>query len=734
MKKEELLVFSAVILIIFSLIYRNLMSNVPFNLFNVKKLDELALIEYDKNVSDELNFKLFSSTERICNLTVCNKNISIKLIKGFNYFEENVSDCKDTYTKVVCESSSVSFHFLKTTEEAIEKNNEFINIKKFVVNTNGPELTIKVEGNYTAKNGGYKLVNFYLDDKLVRSPQYFFQPLENNFSIEEKFLLQPGNHSIRVEIDDKKLEKNIFIPYTNGIVVNYLLLLFSILFALYSKVKFKINWMWFSLIFLTIFFFLLPINFQLSKNLNFPYGIVIVLLPLLLFLKKSKFRFVNQKMRGALVFSIITTTILILIKILVGDAIPTTHYYLRQLELTYLYGNTNYFDSLSYLGRKFNYPSQGFLMLTSTIAKMLTVSPKMIISYFHNVLIFLFTFTLYIVTEKIKNWKNRILICGTILINYFIFTLILASPLHTLAFLLLNLSVIFYKRSKWLSAINLATGMWTHLTMLLVFPFYVYAAYDFRINIKEILRIILLGICVSLIFYLPFIIKNGMITEAVPTERGFLQSYGILGAIGYFSFVLIFIILVIALGFYKSTKPTLVFIIMLLIYLFISHRAVILSLFILPFLFVKILDRELKYTPFYLICLLIIILSFLHTLLVYSGTTEWCKMGVVNENCIEPMRFINRYTSTKDSVALNPLFGHLETYYGKRKVLADVFVEYANQEKYLAEQRFYQSCNLSTLKKYNITLVMLDNIDKIRKLENGDKIYDNGFFHIYRIK
>ena len=96
------------------------------------------------------------------------------------------------------------------------------------------------------------------------------------------------------------------------------------------------------------------------------------------------------------------------------------------------------------------------------------------------------------------------------------------------------------------------------------------------------------------------------------------------------------------------------------------------------------------------------------------------------------MQFIEQYTTPNDNVVINPMLGHLEAYYGKRKVLADLYVEYADEQKFRDENKFYYNLTTEQLEKYNITIFVLDDMYKERDLPDFDKIYDNGFYHIYK--
>ena len=98
------------------------------------------------------------------------------------------------------------------------------------------------------------------------------------------------------------------------------------------------------------------------------------------------------------------------------------------------------------------------------------------------------------------------------------------------------------------------------------------------------------------------------------------------------------------------------------------------------------------------------------------------------------MNFINQFTSSQDSVAINTWLGHVETHYGQRKVLADFYVEYADDEKLEAQEKFYKNGDIGALDKFGISIAILDDTGRGRDIENVDKIYDNGFFHVLRLK
>ena len=103
--------------------------------------------------------------------------------------------------------------------------------------------------------------------------------------------------------------------------------------------------------------------------------------------------------------------------------------------------------------------------------------------------------------------------------------------------------------------------------------------------------------------------------------------------------------------------------------------------------------------------------------------------------CKVPFTEMGRIYSYKEKVALNPEYGHLFTYFAGRKVLADLYVEYADPEKFYAEDNFYSTLNVSYLEPYKISLAVLDRKGDVdRNLPSFERIFDSGYFHVFRIR
>lgn len=723
MEKERIYALFVATIAIYLLAYFKLLSPLPFNWFSVKEQSELKLLEYDKTAYDKLSFTVFSSEERDCSLKMCEDSRLVHLKEGENYFEE-VNLCQQGYVEVDCSDSSVHFTFDLMPEENLSS---YIHLSTLELTLEPAKVVATVNGEYSTGKNSYRLVNFFIDGKLVRSVQHLFEAGRHSLEMVEDFQLYPGRHTVSVNISKSMLQADVEIP--SGIpVAEYTVLVFSFCLSVYVSRKYRLSLLNSFLIFVTLTAFLLILQFQLSRNLGYTYAIYSVLALFALVLPKEKLRFPKVDVGKALAFALLATLACVVARTFIGSAILTSHYYLRQTDLTYLHGSTKYFDELSYLGRYFSYPSQAFFMLTSTVAKLLFTIPSAMIFNFHTVLIFLFALTLYLTTVKLKS-RERLLVSLTIFSNYFILTLLLSSPLHALAFLMLTLSVYFYVTgNKLLCITSLATATASHLTILVAFPLFAYAADNFKARRNILLCLLAAGLIAS-IFYLPLIIKLGLPYQILPKEKGFLQTYGLFGSFVDFNLVFPLIPLTILFGIFDKRYriAVVIFLLALLVYMFISYRMNVLSLFMLPFLFVSVFRKlDLK------LLLLLPIASVFMVFLFYSGFTERCEYGAVNQNCIKPMQFIDRYTSSNDRVVANPIFGHLEAYYGKRKVLADVFVEYADREKYEAAKEFSQTRDKEVIDKYGITIAVTENIGK-NDIE-FDKIYDNKLFNIYRLR
>jgi len=735
-RRHLILIASLASLVIF-INHLNSFFELPFNWFSVDKLDELKLLEFVKQVKDTVDFYVYSSATTDADLTVCKNTKTVKLRSGINEFSERIDECKQREVEIKVGDSSIRFYFEIINETSIQEN--FINLKLLDVNVNGPKLSVEAKGDYYKSLGGYKTVDISLNDKTIRSPQYFFPSGEHNFTIKEDFLVSSGTYDLKVSLDAVTASKT-FSVKKNVHISDYLVLSYILFIAFYLKRKLKIETVYTALILFSLLFLLLPLNFQTSRNFGIEFLTPLILLITLLLLPQLKLELpkLGTAVKQAIIIAILFTLIVAFLRYFIGDQATVSPYFLRHAQTSYLYDSIDYYDDLSYLGRSFSYPAKLFFMFISSLSNITTLDPLKLIPLTHPLLLFLYIVTLYLIFSQYKNPRQKI--TGTLIIatQFFLFMNTATSILHLFAYLLLNLGVLFFlTRNKILSVLTLSTAISAHPINIIYFVGLAYATSKFDLTIiKRLIPLVILAGMVSLVFYIPHLLKYGAPYEIAAKEWGYLISFGLDGALYAFQFSFLLIIPTIAKGVFekKFRLATLFFLLSLVLFLFFSYRFHVVTVGIFAFLLVMIFENHLKNRAIFFVFVLLPVASLLTIALLYSGFTSWCSYGVINENCIKPMNFINQFTSSQDSVAINTWLGHVETHYGQRKVLADFYVEYADSEKLEVQERFYKNLDIGALDKFGINLAVLDDWEHERDIENVDKIYDNGFFHVFRIK
>jgi len=87
----------------------------PFNWFDRTVLPEIYFTKFDSQIylDDNLNYTIFSSINRVCNQTVCNKTKTVELKNGENFFYFDINECKTGINEIeiLCENSSLKLFF-----------------------------------------------------------------------------------------------------------------------------------------------------------------------------------------------------------------------------------------------------------------------------------------------------------------------------------------------------------------------------------------------------------------------------------------------------------------------------------------------------------------------------------------------------------------------------------------------------------------------------------------------
>ncbi|MEM3399760.1 MAG: hypothetical protein QXP42_02925 [Candidatus Micrarchaeia archaeon] len=451
--------------------------------------------------------------------------------------------------------------------------------------------------------------------------------------------------------------------------------------------------------------------------------------------------------KEALAFAVCITAYVLLLNLLFGYSDVWGSFYTRHAQMTFERGTTLYFDELSYLGRWFTYPP-AFFEFGASIARItdaLFCTDYMAMhNWLHILSVFFFAASTYALFFKYGR-RERILASLIFLSECFVPMTATAISLHIIALTLLNIGIIFIDKRRVISTISISLAFAFHPLTAFLFPFFLYAYRRFEIKKEEIVTyayILIPALLLSSIFMLPIILRYGMPNEIVPTRWGYLSTYGFNGMQYQFQF-LIPLIIACAYGFLTKYRiQTALLLLLVLIYAYISFRVDIALTLLLASLFPSIFQDYIRSKYVWLAVMLFPLGNFVFIPIIYSGSTHWCVWGVANHMCLSPMRFINENTPSESRLAINPIYSHIETLFGRRPVLADLYVEYADEEKFLAQDYFYNSTNISVLEKYNITLFVLDDISydwregtykkRFLPIEEADRVYDNGFIHVFR--
>lgn len=443
--------------------------------------------------------------------------------------------------------------------------------------------------------------------------------------------------------------------------------------------------------------------------------------------------------KEAVIFGIGFTALIALLILRFGPVDWWGAFYLRNAQ-TALEEQALRYDELSYLGRSFTYPPVFFHIAAQLPLLFGQHTYEAVRLPFHLLAVFIYFTSLYLLFRNFRRWQERV--AGASIFATHAFVLIFSSTvtLHVLAYSFLNLSLLLLERKgflKLLSALFLSFALSSHPTCLLLFPVYVYAMGHFRIDwgrVKNAALILLSASLLSLVFYLPIFIRSGLPYETAPTLWGYLLSYGFIGLVYDFQFLIPLILLTSLFAVVRKPLQlaALLLVLVVLVNALIAYRTNLIVTIMLSFLFPLVFGEKLKDSFVLSTFFLFILANLLFIPVLFSGTTNWCRWVFANSMCTKPMSFINQYTSTNENVAINPEFGHLEAYLGGRRVLADLYVEYAPAEKFYSEYNFYQEANPAYVKEYNITLLVLDDTGMLRDIPDMDRVYDNSFIHMYR--
>lgn len=429
--------------------------------------------------------------------------------------------------------------------------------------------------------------------------------------------------------------------------------------------------------------------------------------------------------------SVLLMLFVLALNFFVSDANIWGSYYYRHAEETLSKQSAFYQDELSYLGRPFTYPPVFFEWAASFSELFNSKNFEGVRIPLHALSVFWWGFSAWLLLKKFKA-NERVLAWLVLLATTFVLTTLTGVTLHVLAYALFNTALVFFESRFAFSLVLFTLSFATHPSVLALLPFYLYAVNKLEIKHEWVLKGIALavaGVILSLAFYIPIFLRAGLPYEIVPSQWGYLLNYGLQGFASEWGLLLPLAALAFLLAWRKPAAW--LALLLALANVFISFRANLLLGIILAALIPTALSNYLKDKRFLALLLLFPLANILLFPAVFPGGRDWCTWSTALPVCISPFKYVEQHTPSDAIVGANPLFGHNEAYYGKRRVLADLYVEYADEAKYAAEAEAYWNANFSRAQQYNVSVWVMDNLYGKNRSAPGDKVYDNSVFHVF---
>jgi hypothetical protein len=413
---------------------------------------------------------------------------------------------------------------------------------------------------------------------------------------------------------------------------------------------------------------------------------------------------------------------------------PWSVYYDRQIESTYNQKSLVDYDPLSYLGRPFTFVP-GYILTKAAFSWMSSTSPQETFFIFQLIgNLFLLSSIFYLGrTLKFSDRKITIVIMF-IFSSLFIFGWLVIALLHLYAFALFLTALALALNNRKSSGVLAGVAGIFHVSFLLAFPVLLFALQK-KADIQKIAVYSIIAASVFLLFYSPTLVQHGWPSEIQQEDWGYLIKGNIIN-LGTMSagFLSIAVIPALYFGLKRNRKLTLVTLAMILAFLFVSYRFNFFLAVLVSILFVS----TFKLTNRYVIAVvsLLFLLSFGLNLTIYNGES-------LNSGEIAPFVWLQAVSDNQSRILVEPFFGHVSNYYSQRPSLADLYVEYASDEKYTDEMGFINSGRMDVLEKWNITYAVTLHAVSITRIaefkyypdeiefKSLDKPYTNLYFNVH---
>lgn len=433
-------------------------------------------------------------------------------------------------------------------------------------------------------------------------------------------------------------------------------------------------------------------------------------------------------------------------------------YYERQTSL-FMADSIPLYDPLSYLGRPSTF-DPGYFLFESNIAKLSSLSQDYLFatSAFFAILLLLFS-SLFLAKSLKFSFSQAILFFILLITLNFNFTNFLLSPRHILAVsLMLYASAFFINNKKGWVWLGLIAGS---LVAIQIPAAIFFALFLFAIGINSRNDLLnrtniyaaILASAVFLFSFASILLKYGLPYTAKMKDWGYLlhlDNGWLMFDMNIAYYLLLFSILL-GIFLFKSMdwadrKIYAAMLLSLILEFTLSFRFNIVTQALFAIFLIKSIFYILpkKYPKIFPQDLLKIALALLFLFAIYATfeniQKEPSQLSTLQE--LSPMLFTSRLPEDSNFL-VEPLYGHSLAYFGKQKVLADLYTEYADTKKLDAEYDFLVNGNKSVLEEYSINYVLVYKagvhtsvqpfiqFDKNFTIPYLSKVYTNGLFDLY---
>ncbi|MEK6972903.1 MAG: hypothetical protein AABW72_02595 [archaeon] len=433
-------------------------------------------------------------------------------------------------------------------------------------------------------------------------------------------------------------------------------------------------------------------------------------------------------------------------------------YYERQTSL-FMADSLSIYDPLSYLGRPFTF-DPGYFLFESNIAKLSSLSQDYLFaaSAFFAILLLFFS-SLFLAKSLKFSFPQAMLFFILLITLNFNFTNFLLSPRHIIAVsLMLYASALFITDKKAWVWLGLVAGS---LAAIQIPAAIFFALFLFAIGInsrndllnKNNIYAAVLAFAVFLFAFASILFKHGLPYTAKMKDWGYLlhlDNGWLMFDMNIVYYLLLFLILL-GIFLFKSMdwadrKVYVAMLLSLLLEFTLSFRFNIVTqalfaifliksiFYILPKRYPKIFSQPLLGLAF------AILLIFASYATFENIQKEPSQLSTLQE--LSPMLFASRLPEDSNFL-VEPLYGHSLAYFGKQKVLADLYTEYADTKKLDAEYDFLVNGNKAVLEEYSINYVLIYKagvhtsaqpfiqFDANFSIPYLSKVYTNGLFDLY---